>query len=44
MVCSGRTLITRIERRDTTDRILIGFAATVFVLIVAYIWKTRMLG
>ena len=41
---SGRTLITRIERRDTTDRILIGFAAAVFVLIVAYIWKTRVLG
>ncbi len=41
---TGRSLITRLERRDMTDRLLIGFATAVFFLIVAYIWKTRTIG
>lgn len=40
----GRSLATRLERRDTTDRILISFATAVFFLIVAYIWKSRIWG
>lgn len=40
----GRSLITRIERRDATDRILISFAAAVFALVVACIWKARVWG
>lgn len=44
VIGAGRSLITRLERRDTTDRILIGFATAVFFLIVAYIWKSRMWG
>ena len=41
---TGRSLVTRLERRDTTDRLLIIAATSVFFLIVAYVWKTRILG
>ena len=44
VISTGRSLVTRLERRDTTDRLLIGFASAVFMLIVAYIWKTRLWG
>ena len=40
----GRGLVTRLERRDFTDKMLIGFATAVFFLIVAYITKQRMWG
>lgn len=43
-VQTGRALVTRLERRDTTDRVLILAATSVFFLIVAYIWKARMVG
>lgn len=43
-ISTGRSLVTRLERRDTTDRILIWFATAVFMLIVAYIWKSRLWG
>ena len=40
----GQGLVTRLERREMTDRILIGFATAVFFLIVLYVLKQRMWG
>jgi hypothetical protein len=35
--------VTRLERRDFTDRVLIGFAVLVFALVCGYIFKVREL-
>ena len=40
----GRGLVRRLERREWTDRMLIGFATGVFFLIVLYVLKQRMWG
>lgn len=40
----GRGLVTRLERREWTDRMLIGFATAVFFLIVLYILQQRLWG
>jgi hypothetical protein len=37
----GRGLITRLERRDFTDRVVIGFAFAIFVIVCGYIFKGK---
>ncbi len=42
-LATGRGLISRLERRDFTDRLVIGFAFAIFVVVCGYILKVLFL-